>query len=188
MVSATRLSDSAREIAWQAMRTLSAAYGHFSVSTISALTPASYPPIAEWILWLHRERVLEVVGAGTYGPTYAVQVQGAVPPLSRMTNGRCAQQQRQMWAAMRKMRSWKADDLAEAASTEECQVTAHAVRTYSRSLQKAAMVEDRGGLWRLKPAADTGPRAPVVSSDFVFDLNTGRVVNLNVPEMAGRAA
>lgn len=188
MVSAVRLPDSTRATAWQAMRTLTADYGHFTVATIAALTPAGYPPVAEWIQWLHRERVLEVVGEGRYGPTYAVQVHGDVPPLSRMTNGRCAQQQRQMWAAMRKMRSWKVDDLAEASSTEECLVTPHAVRTYSRALQKAALVEDRGGLWRLKPSADTGPRAPVTALAGVFDLNVGRAVNVTDPVTTGRAA
>ncbi|WP_336812301.1 hypothetical protein [Bosea sp. MMO-172] len=161
------------------MRTLSSDYGHFGVGTIAALTPAAYPPVAEWIGFLHRERVLEAVGTGRHGPTYAVQIAGEAPPLSRMTNGRCAQQQRQMWAAMRKLRSWKTDDLADAASTEECQVTAHAVRTYCRSLMQAGVVADHGGLWRLKPAADTGPRAPVTSTAFVFDLNLGRAINLN---------
>lgn len=179
MVSAVRLPDSARVTAWQAMRTLTAEYGHFGVATIAALTPAAYPPVAEWIGFLHRERVLEAVGAGRHGPNYAVQVEGDAPPLSRMTNGRCAQQQRQMWAAMRKMRSWKVDDLADAASTEECQVTAHAVRTYCRTLEKAGVLADRGGLWRLKPAADTGPRAPITGTTSVFDLNVGRSVNLN---------
>ncbi|SFD72559.1 hypothetical protein SAMN05428997_1469 [Bosea sp. CRIB-10] len=188
MVSAARLPDDARAIAWRTMRVLSAEYGQFTVATIAALAPAAYPPIAEWVQWLHRERVLDIVGSGTYGPTYAVQVQGDAPPLGRMTNGRGAQQQRQIWAAMRKMRSWKPDGLADAASTEECEVTAHAVRTYSRSLQKAGLVEDRGGLWRLKPSADTGPRAPVVGTAFVFDLNSGKTVNVTDPETPRRAA
>jgi len=188
MVSVVRLPDSSRAIAWKAMRTLSGEYGYFSVSTIAALTPAAYRPVAEWIVWLHREHVLEIAGAGSYGPTYAVQVHGEAPPPSRMTNGRCAQQQRQMWAAMRKMRSWSPAELADAASTEECQVTPRAVRTYCRSLVKATLVEDRGGAWRLRPAADTGPRAPVVSSFAVFDLNIGRSVNVTAPETVGRAA
>lgn len=184
MVSAVRLPDTARATAWQAMQVLSQAYGHFSVATIASLTPAAYPPIAEWIGWLQRERVIEAERPGQL----KVLVGGEAPPLSRMTNGRCAHQQRQMWAAMRQLRSWKPGDLADAASTEECEVTVSAVRSYCRALQGCGVVTERGGLWRLRPAADTGPRAPVVETFGVFDLNLGRSINLNRLETTGRAA
>lgn len=184
MVSAVRLPDHARAIAWQAMQVLSTTYGHFTVATIASLTPAAYPPVAEWIGWLQRERVVEAERPGHL----KVLVTGEAPPLGRMTNGRCAQQQRQMWAAMRQLRSWKPGDLAEAASTEECEVTLSAVRSYTRSLHGCGLVMERGGLWRLRPAADTGPRAPVVETFGVFDLNLGRSINLNRSETTGRAA
>lgn len=177
MPTPARFSDEARQAAWRAMCVLTAEYKSFTVATIANLTPgAAYPPIAEWIGWLQREIVLRSAGPSRF----AVEVVGDTPPLNRMTNGRGAQQQRQIWTAMRKLRSWTESDLVEAAATEECEMTAHAVRTYSRALLRVGIVQTGASVFRLKPARDTGPRAPVSFSDgTVFDLNLGAFVNLN---------
>lgn len=180
MVSSARLTDAARESAWQAMTVLTAEYERFSPAVIANLTPgAAYPPIAEWLAWLHREMVIRTCGPALF----AVEVAGPIaPPRNRMTNGRGAQQQRQIWTAMRKLRSWTDADLVEAAATDECEMTLNAVRTYSRALTAAGIVQPSQGVSRLKPARDTGPRAPVIFADGtgrVFDLNNGDFVNPN---------
>ncbi|KPH80549.1 hypothetical protein [Bosea vaviloviae] len=184
MASATRLSDEAREAAWHAMCVLTAEYKAFSVATIANLTPgAAYPPIAEWVGWLQREMVLKPAGPQRLAVAVISQLP---PPRNRMTNGRGAQQQRQIWTAMRKLRSWTDQDLVEAAATDECEMTLNAVRNYSRALAKVGIVQVTATLTRLKPARDTGPRAPVSFSDgSVFDLNLGDFVN---PNSSRRAA
>lgn len=178
MASVTRLSDEAREAAWRAMCVLTVEYKAFTVATIANLTPgAAYPPIAEWIGWLQREKVIRPIGQ----QRLAVEVISAqAPPRNRMTNGRGGQQQRQIWTAMRKLRTWTDEDLVEAAATDECEMTLNAVRNYTRALAKVGIVQVAASQTRLKPARDTGPRAPVSFSDgTVFDLNLGDFVNLN---------
>lgn len=176
MVSAVRLTDEALATAWRVMTVLTSEYGRFTVATVSNLTPqAGYPAIAEWHAWLVREMVL-----AADGPVWRVEVTGEAPPRNRGTNGRGSQQQRQIWTAMRALRTFTPADLVEAATTDDCDVTALAVVRFARSLEQVAYLQRAGDRLRLPPARDTGPRAPIpLSGAGIFDLNLGRTINLN---------
>lgn len=178
MVSSVRLSDDALAAAWRAMTVLTSEYGRFTVAAVSNLTPqAGYPAIAEWHGWLAREMVIS-----SEGGAWRVEVAGEAPPRNRGTNGRGSQQQRQIWTAMRALRTFSAPDLVEAATTDDCDVTALAVARFARALEQAGYLQNVGGRQRLPPAKDTGPRAPIpLSGGGLFDLNLGRTINLNHP-------
>lgn len=176
MVSAVRLSDDAHAAAWRAMTVLTKDYGRFTVATVASLTPqASYPAIAEWHGWLAREMVISSEGAA-----WRVEVAGEAPPRNRGTNGRGSQQQRQIWTAMRALRTFSSADLVEAATTDDCDVTALAVTRFVRPLEQVGYLQRNGSRLRLPPLKDTGPRAPIpLSGGGLFDLNVGQTVNLN---------
>ncbi len=178
MVSAVRLTDDALANAWRAMSVLTNEYGRFTVATIANLTPqAGYPAIAEWHGWLAREMVISADGGA-----WRVEVAGEAPPRNRGTNGRGSQQQRQIWTAMRALRTFSSSDLVEAATTDDCEVTALAVARFVRAMEQVGYLQNVSGRLRLPPVKDTGPRAPIpLSGGGLFDLNLGRTVNLNYP-------
>ncbi|MDQ2084808.1 hypothetical protein RA307_31905 [Xanthobacteraceae bacterium Astr-EGSB] len=102
--------------------------------------------------------------------------------------------QQQMWVAMRRLQQFDAAELALAATTDETRVDPTAARFYIVRLHAAgylAMVapgKTTGGraIWRLKPAMDTGPKAPqVMRTQFIFDPNRGAV--MGGPVMAQEA-
>ncbi len=176
MVSSVRLNDEALAAAWRAMTVLTSEYGRFTVATVANLTPqAGYPAIAEWHGWLVREMVVSAEG-----PAWRVEVVGEAPPRNRGTNGRGSQQQRQIWTAMRALRTFTPADIVEAATTDDCEVTALAVARFIRPLEQVGYLQSFGGRQRLPPLKDTGPRAPIpLSGGGLFDLNLGRTINLN---------
>lgn len=99
-----------------------------------------------------------------------------------------------LWNAMRQLRQFTARELAFAATTEDLTVKEKTARAYLLRLSKAGIVvkiapaNPRLGTlatWRLMPRANTGPRAPAVTREGVFDVNLQCLVNVTPSEMAG---
>lgn len=91
--------------------------------------------------------------------------------------------QLQMWRAMRTLSSWTILELARAASTDVVEVSPELAGHYVCRLVKAGVVQvlqpkrrrlngSHPGTYRLRPAANTGPRAPeIYRGQGVFDPN-----------------
>lgn len=104
----------------------------------------------------------------------------------------------QLWTAMRALRLFTVRDLAIAAATDTIAVSEATARTYVRALAKAGYLVEVGhrrqrgvqAHWKLMPSFNTGPLAPAMvdHATAIFDRNLRKVVNLNAPEAAGRAA
>jgi hypothetical protein len=95
-------------------------------------------------------------------------------------NGRLRQQA--MWNAMRSLSIFSAAELAAAATTEEARVTIAYASGYATALRDAGylMATPSGHrnklTYRLKPSANTGPRAPMLlNARVVYDANRNKV-------------
>lgn len=96
-----------------------------------------------------------------------------------------------LWTAMRTLPQFSVAELVACASTEERPIALRSGELYVQRLVKAAVLDvveapqrangwprgARGGLYRLKRSADTGPIAPkLCKADFVFDSNKNRIL------------
>ncbi len=105
-------------------------------------------------------------------PLYAVTHQSARAPVQKKHagNGDRGQRQQQLWNAMRALPAFTMGEIWMIASTEEVQVSPATSRNYIGALVKASLVlvikPKSGGLqgwrYRLKPSANTGPKALVI--------------------------
>ena len=99
---------------------------------------------------------------------------------------------------MRALRTFRASELAVAASTEAMPIARETASGFAADLLRAGYLADAGRapdnsravIYRLLPARNTGPRAPIImrSEQACFDLNLMRVVNVNSSPTSGRAA
>lgn len=105
-----------------------------------------------------------------------------------------------LWNAMRQLRQFTVRELTYAATTEDVTVKEKTARTYVDALAKAGIVakiaraNPRVGAyatWRLMPMGNTGPHAPALTSEGIFDVNLQRLVNVTAQQNVqhdGRAA
>lgn len=85
--------------------------------------------------------------------------------------------QQAMWNAMRALRTFTTADLAVAATTEERRITRAYAGAYCAALATAGyLLAPERGVWRLRPSAISGPKAPMrLRADIVYDPNRGAV-------------
>lgn len=90
--------------------------------------------------------------------------------------------QRNMWEAMRILRTFTATELAIAATTATCRVSAVSAVRYARHLTRAGYLRRSadGAVYRFLPTAYTGPMAPVIQQhsrvwSSVWDPNTNEL-------------
>lgn len=109
----------------------------------------------------------------------------AVPIINRDgTIGRQGAGVRQMWTAIRALRTFTYRDLVVAATTEEVSVEAHTAKAYLQRLDAAGYLRtiDPGKpgtprTYALKRSMDTGPEAPrILRTKFVWDPNRNQVM------------
>lgn len=90
----------------------------------------------------------------------------------------------QMWLTMKMLANFNFQDLAAAASTEECPVSPTDAADYCKHLLRAgylvalqAATHKSKAVYRLLPSMNTGPHAPMVQrTKCVFDPNRNRIM------------
>lgn len=140
----------------------------------------------------------------TYGATahvYKIAKPQRKAPIERRDDftGARGLTQQQVWTAMRTLAAFSLVELAASASTEEHPVKLRTAENYVRRLVAAGVVEvvkphRKGapgapgavaGVYRLRPAANSGPLSPkVFNASIVFDPNKNRVLGEAVTEEA----
>lgn len=96
-----------------------------------------------------------------------------------------------MWIAIRTLAQFSPRELCAAASTDERRVSLRSADLYVQRLVQAGVLQvlspperakgkglpAKSGIYRLKPSANSGPRAPkLMNAGFVFDMNKRQVV------------
>jgi hypothetical protein len=118
---------------------------------------------------------------------YIVTRQSAKTPLIVMRDGdpgARGQHRQHIWTAMRTLSVFTAREIAAAASTDEVRINVKTVERYIHQLRTAGLVtymqnagKSGASTYRLKPAANSGPRAPrILQARFVYDANLKKVV------------
>lgn len=189
---------------WQQMIELSRK-GGFTIPDVYGHSNTRYSTVKNYVVFCADQGFIEKIGerpalAGNVAFVYRVRDPRLAAPIERRADfandrGRRAQQ---LWTAMRVMRSFTVQDIIIAASTDTIQVPEQTARDFIRRLTRAGYVVEIGqrarrglcGYWKLLPARNTGPLAPAFleKGEVCFDRNTGKVVNLNAPVTAWRAA
>lgn len=109
----------------------------------------------------------------------------ATPILNRDGSpGKLGQGQVQLWTAIRSLAAFDVQELAIAASTEDVSVRSKSAQAYVYRLELAGYLQvlRRGkaatpGIWRLKPAMNTGPKPPkILRSKLVYDANLKKIM------------
>ena len=105
------------------------------------------------------------------------------PVLSRKGKTTSGQGQTNMWNTMRHLlkSGFSARELSIHASTVDVPITQGTAKSYVVALNRAGMLIVRGkGVatsYRLKPSANTGPKAPkILRSKMVYDANTETII------------
>ena len=136
---------------------------------------------------------------------YRVKVETIKAPVVRRPEytGKRGQVQELIWQTMRDGVSYDLRKLAVEASTDACEVSYSAVRTYVGFLVHAGIVVVDapmtrsvpgrrpgavGGVYRLRPSANTGPKPPKVIRRQVWDANTETFVGEALPARAATRA
>lgn len=189
---APRFPDDIRARAWLTMSVLHRDYGRFSLHTVARIVSRQHSSaITCWVRWLVEEQVL---GRNTEDDAcYVIRVEGDCPPAGRPLSRGFGAHQRNLWRAMRVIRSFTVEELALTASTDDCVVKPDQVRAYILGLEAADILirttTHPAHSWRLKASANTGPRAPVLmGAGYAFDLNTGRTFRASPDDSQRRAA
>lgn len=141
---------------------------------------------------------------GTYGTTiqlFRLVRRPVDTPLLGSLEGKAAQygrRRQQMWDTIRYQlkAGFTIDELVTFASTEDVEVTRPSAVAYVRALRNADVLltvkqprPHHAGTFRIKPSADTGPKAPkVLQAEIVFDANEQRIVSAAIATEAGFAS
>lgn len=168
---------------WQVITEL-AKHGSFGLSAVVDQTNADRSTVSNYVHRLVRAGFL-VVSQGRPGSAnsytlvrssrYAPKVSAdgtLIPPTKRES----------MWRTMRMLKTFSAQDLAVAASTEGAQLRLYDVKDYLKYLCRAGYVrmirgETGPATYRLLPGKITGPLPPQVQRvRQVYDPNLGQVV------------
>jgi hypothetical protein len=180
---------------WTAARELSA-LGTFTIRTLHGLTNGvARSSVKALVFAWTRQGAVERVQTSDrpFAPTLFRVAPGfrdfALAPVVRRSayadeRGR---RQEQLWTAMRTLPRFTIPELAFAASTDDRPIGADIARSYVGRLLKAGLVialqpyakgapgrspGAQAGVYRLKPSANTGPRAPrFLKGGVVFDPN-----------------
>lgn len=138
----------------------------------------------------HVVRIGEKLDGYATQAVYAVKNGLTKAPIERKGEKRLTARQA-MWNAMRSLAQFTVAELRAAAETEERAISLRTAELYVQKLAQAGALivldaparasgKTKGGTpkgatpgrYRLKPAANTGPQAPVLcKADFIFDMN-----------------
>ncbi len=158
----------------------------FSVRSIQQRSSASEPTVREFIGRLLRGRFIEqrierpeiwFAVAKPQAETPRVRKDGSL--IESAGAAQC------MWNAMRTLfqQGFDAIDLAGYASTDEVKITLSAAQLYIKRLAAAGYLiklqkgSSATALWRLDPARNTGPHAPMIlKTQLLFDPNKGDII------------
>lgn len=180
---------------WQAMVDLTRERGSFSLADIHGLQNGrKVNAIKRYIFACCGIGAVQVVATETRpngwpSNRYRVVVLTAPAPVIRRDTYSADRGRRIqcLWNAMRQLRVFSVAEIHLAASTEEVAVTDKMARYYVLELGRAGILHQvrranprigAPAIWRLTPARNSGPRAPSVTKDGVFDRNLQRIVNV----------
>jgi hypothetical protein len=190
---------------WKMMVALSAK-GGFTIADVHKLTNGcALRTVKAYVLFCARQQHALVVGQrptikNRAATIYKVRDHRLPAPIQRRASfedsrGRGRQQ---LWTAIRALKLFTVRELAVAATTSEVPVSEKLARGYVGVLAKAGYLAEVGqrtrsgqqACWKLMPAFNTGPLSPatIEGGAVLYDRNLGRSVNLNSPEIVGRAA
>lgn len=176
---------------WRVMSALQKHHGGFTLRiVVDIIGEDQRKPIRAYIATLVEENVLTAEPAARVGGlvthTYRIVNAGEAPPQRMADKGA---RQRVLWNAIRSMKTFREAEIAVAAATEELPIGRDAAGEYIRELVAAGYLAKIGQdanrfatpIYRLLPAMNTGPRAPIVllKARRCFDLNLMQSVNLN---------
>lgn len=178
---------------WSVIRDLGADGAMWSIGDVAGYCNGVRPQVRDYVNRLVRGGYVEVAERRTRkGCTAGSRVfyrllkrPADAPSLNRDGSpARDACGQRQMWTAIRRMKTFVVSDLAITASTEECRVKETTAQAYVLRLAAGGYLAVREpgrpgkpAVWRLKPSMDTGPLPPaILRSRMVFDRNRNAVL------------
>lgn len=175
------------------------ATGPFTIAQLHGLTNGvERRTVKEIVLDWVKQGQAEVVERKTgreksgqfFASTYRIVAAAQHAPVRRRASytGDRGRRQQQLWTAMRTLPQFGIPELAYAASTEDLYVDVGIARSYVGRLVKAGLLLSllpyskgrkgafgggaQAGLYRLKPSANTGPKAVRILKDgSVFDPN-----------------
>lgn len=183
---------------WRTMGILNHHFGFFTTRAVLDILGNSERRLVEgYIAFLKRESVIEITEAERQTSVTAFRFRlvrdGEAPPLPTGEKARMRECRQALWTAIRGLRQFSPAELALAASTENLAVRG-AVQPFLAALTGAGYLDRlTPSVYRLRRARDTGPRAPILTSEdgSLFDLNLMRAVNVTAQsslQHGGRAA
>lgn len=183
------------EFYWKEMRARTAR--GFTVQDIAfSAEGVSNTTVKRYIWWLEKHGYVVKVGTKKSGygiaNIYKIKQDSRTAPIERAADkGKPTTARQALWTAMRTLPQFSIAELGACASTEEHPVAQRSAELYVQRLVSAGVLEvieapkrangwprgARGGVYRLKRSADTGPLAPkLCKADFVFDANKNRIL------------
>ncbi len=176
---------------WSVIRDLGKNKAHFTLQQlVMRCDDASANRAADFLRRLVRAGIVEVVsgkesGRSRTGVYRLVKRPAPTPCLNPDGSpGRQGRVQDQIWVAIRSLKTFDANELTIAASTDEIVMKRETVRDYVSHLEKAGYLQTlrkqspkTPAIWRLKPSMDTGPKAPkILASKMVYDANRKEIM------------
>lgn len=181
---------------WAIIRDLDAA-GPWCVSDVDGQSNAGRREVLAYVASLVRAGIAHVVEhrrkRSVPVPFYRLLDRRTEAPRLRRDGSECKPTaNEQMWRAMRSLTTFDAREIAFAASTDAVQVHEVAAKDYIKRLAGAGYLvaiqepkrgrTGRLGIWRLKPAMNTGPLPPqIMRTKFVWDANRQTVMGAAEP-------
>jgi hypothetical protein len=174
---------------WRIIREIDQA-GAWTIADIDGASNVHESTVKDFVWSLVRGGIAEAVGVTPAGAkTYRLRKRPAETPLLRRDGTALPPPaQQRMWTAMRSLRQFAVKEMAYAAADDRGAVSAVTAKRYVAHLVAAGYLAavDAGGpgkpaTWRLRPAMNTGPRAPrILRVHIVFDANRGAVIGEQV--------
>lgn len=164
---------------WSAIRALGSAQEIFQAKDVlGASNRGSGQHINEFLKKLVRGGYVEKVDGGYRLLRRPMLVPSLRADGTPAPGGLC---QQQVWNALRSIGDWAStEEIAFVASTEDVPVPRPTASQYLAHLERAGYLlgkRTRTKSWRLKPAMNSGPQAPIIiRARAVYDRNSGNLV------------
>lgn len=179
---------------WLIIRALDAD-GPWTTAMVVERTNVLHQSVGDFVVRLVKGGYAACVGEEPNGKLHPIkryrlrQTPSEAPRLRRDGSECLPTRQEQMWRAMRALAQFDYRELAFAASTDTVAVSPVAARDYIARLSHAgylttvrAAKPGTPAIWRLRPAMNTGPLAPLVMrTKFVWDANRQAVMGAAEP-------
>lgn len=173
---------------WTAMRDLTKRNGGFTWREIYIQSnEVGRDAARRYVVACAKAGHIKQIGLLSREKVYAVTRQTAKAPMIVMRDGDPGARglhRQHIWTAMRTLTQFTAREIAAAASTDDVRINVKTVERYIHQLRTAGLivyVQNAGkrgtSVYRLKPSANTGPKAPrILEARFVYDCNCKTVV------------